>query len=179
VLQALQTFVNRSVDVRDPLLISFGVIQGGNQFNVIADEVRLLGMVRCLNPEIRRTAPARIEELVRGITGSFGASHSMKITPGAPVTMNHPELVKRAVPVLEAAVGKENVLLQKPQMGAEDFACYAERVPGFYFMLGVRNENLGITEMLHTPGFDVDEACLSVGLQAMSSLVLECLGSRY
>ena len=177
VLQALQTFVNRSVDVRDPLLISFGVIQGGNQFNVIADEVRLLGMMRCLNPEIRRTAPARIEELVRGITGSFGASHSLKITPGAPVTMNHPEMVKRAVPVLEAAVGKENVLLQKPQMGAEDFACYAERVPGFYFMLGVRNESLGITEMLHTPRFDVDEACLSVGVHAMSSLVLECLGS--
>ena len=50
--------------------------------------------------------------------------------------MNHPEMVKRAVPVLEGAVGKENVLLQKPQMGAEDFACYAERVPGFYFMLG-------------------------------------------
>jgi metal-dependent amidase/aminoacylase/carboxypeptidase family protein len=92
--------------------------------------------------------------------------------------MNHPEMVKRAVPVLEAAVGKENVLLQKPQMGAEDFACYAERVPGFYFMLGVRNESLGITEMLHTPRFDVDEACLSVGVQAMSSLVLECLGSR-
>jgi len=178
VLQALQTFVNRSVDVRDPLLISFGVIQGGNQFNVIADEVRLLGMMRCLSPEIRRTAPARIEELVRGITGSFGASHSLKITPGAPVTMNHPEMVKRAVPVLETAVGKENVLLQKPQMGAEDFACYAERVPGFYFMLGVRNESLGITEMLHTPRFDVDEACLSVGVHAMSSVVLECLGSR-
>jgi amidohydrolase len=178
VLQALQTFVNCSVDVRDPLLISFGVIQGGNQFNVIADEVRLLGMIRCLDPEIRRTAPARIEELVRGITVSFGASHALKITPGAPVTMNHPEMVKRAVPVLEGAVGKENVLLQRPQMGAEDFACYAERVPGFYFMLGVRNESLGITEMLHTPRFDVDETCLSIGVHAMSNLVLECLGSR-
>jgi amidohydrolase len=177
-LQALQTFVNRSVDVRDPLLISFGVIQGGNQFNVIADEVRMLGIIRCLNPEIRRAAPQLIEELVRGITGSFGASHSLKIVPGAPVTMNHPEIVSRAVPVLEAAVGKENVLLQRPQMGAEDFACYAERVPGFYFMLGVRNEVRGITEMLHTPRFDVDEACLSIGVQAMSNLVIECLGSR-
>lgn len=177
VLQALQTLVNRSVDVRDPLLISFGVIQGGNQFNVIADEVRLLGMMRCLDPEMRRTAPARIEELVRGITGSFGASCSLKFTPGAPVTMNHPQMVKKAVPVLEAAVGKENVLLQRPQMGAEDFACYAERVPGFYFMLGVRNEDQGITEMLHTPRFDVDEACLALGVRAMSSLILECLRS--
>jgi len=178
VLQGLQTFVNRSVDVHDPLLISFGVIQGGNQFNVIADEVRMLGMMRCLNPEIRKAAPDRIEDLIRGITTSFGASHSLKITSGAPVTMNHPEMVKKAVPVLETIVGKENVLLQKPQMGAEDFACYAERVPGFYFMLGVRNENRGITEMLHTPRFDVDETCLSVGVHAMSSLVMEYLGAH-
>jgi len=177
VLQALQTLITRSVDVRDPFLISFGMIQGGNQFNVIADEVRLLGMMRCLSPEIRRAAPARMEELIHGITGSFGASYSLAVTPGAPVTVNDPELVKRAVPILESAVGKENVILQKPQMGAEDFACYAERVPAFYFMLGVRNESQGFTEMLHSPQFDVDESCLSVGVQAMSSLVVEWLGA--
>ncbi|MCI0622926.1 MAG: M20 family metallopeptidase [Acidobacteria bacterium] len=175
VLQAVQTLVNRSVDVRDPLLISFGVIEGGNQFNVLADEVRLLGIMRCHNPEIRRSAPARIDQLLGGITGSFGASHSLKMTPGAPVTLNHSGLLKKAVPVLEAAVGKENVLLQKPQMGAEDFACFAERVPGFYFLLGVRNESRGITEMLHTPRFDVDESCLSIGVHAMSRLVMDCL----
>jgi amidohydrolase len=177
VLQALQTFVNRSVDVRDPLLISFGAIHGGNQFNVIAGEVQLLGMLRCLNPELRRTAPTRIEEVIRGIVSSFGATHSLKVTPGAPVTMNDPRMVEKAVPVLEQVVGKENVVLQKPQMGAEDFACYAERVPAFYLILGVRNESRGIVEMLHTPEFDVDEGCLAVGVRAMSSLVLECLGS--
>lgn len=171
VLLALQTLVNRSVDVRDPLLISFGVIEGGNQFNVIADRVRLVGMMRCLSAEVRRLAPSRIEELLRGITRSFGASFTLQIMPGAPVTMNHPKLLQRSVELLEAAVGKPNVLLQKPQMGAEDFACFAEKVPGFYFLLGVRNESRGITEMLHTPGFDVDESCLSTGVQAMSHLV--------
>ncbi len=175
VLVALQTWVNRSVDVRDPLLISFGVIEGGNQFNVIADQVRLVGMMRCLSPEVRRCAPARIEELLRGVTASFGASFALKVTPGAPVTMNHPALLQQAVPALESVVGQENVLLQKPQMGAEDFACFAERVPGFYFLLGVRNESLGITEMLHTPRFDVDESCLSLGVHAMSRLVLDYL----
>ena len=177
VLTALQTWVTRSVDVRDPMLISFGIIEGGNQFNVIADRVRLVGMMRCLSPEIRRSAPARIEEVLRGITGSFGASCTMKVTPGAPVTMNHPDLLQKSVSLLESTVGKENVLLQKPQMGAEDFACFAERIPGFYFLLGVRNESRGITEMLHTPKFDVDESCLAIGVQAMSQLVLGHLES--
>jgi amidohydrolase len=177
VLMALQTLINRSVDVRDPLLISFGVIQGGHQFNVIADRVRLLGMMRCLSPEIRRSAPGQIEALLRGVTGSFNASYSLQITPGAPVTMNHPDLIQESVSFLEQVVGKDNVLLERPQMGAEDFACFAEKVPGFYFLLGVRNEALGITEMLHTPKFDVDESCLSVGVEAVGRLLLGHLTS--
>ena len=175
VLMALQTLVNRSVDVRDPLLISFGIIEGGNQFNVLADRVRLVGIMRCLSPELRKSAPSRIEETLKGITQTFGASFTFQITPGAPVTMNHPVLVQKSVPVLEAAVGKDNITLQKPQMGAEDFACFAERIPGFYFLLGVRNEGRGITEMLHTPKFDVDESCLSVGVHAMSQVLLTYL----
>jgi amidohydrolase len=175
VLVALQTMVNRSIDVREPLLISIGIIEGGNQFNVIADRVRLLGMIRTLSPDTRASAPAKIEEVVRGISQSFGASYSLKVTPGAPVTMNHPDLVQVAVPVLQAVLGKDNVLLQKPQMGAEDFACYAERVPGFYYWLGVRNQSKGITEMLHTPRFDVDEACIQVGVNIMSQLVARYL----
>ena len=89
--------------------------------------------------------------------------------------MNHPDLVQRAVPLLEEILGKENVVLQKPQMGAEDFACFADRVPGLYLWLGVRNENKGITEMLHTPRFDVDEACISVGVEALSQMVIRYL----
>jgi amidohydrolase len=177
VLVALQTLVSRSIDVRDPLLISFGVIGGGNQFNVIADEVRLVGMMRCLSTEVRAQGRSRIEDVLRGITSSFGASYTLRVTPGAPVTINHPELLQKSVGLLEAVVGKENVVLQKPQMGAEDFACFAERVPGFYFLLGVRNQRRGITQMLHTPGFDVDESCLWIGVQAMSQLVVGHLSS--
>ncbi len=172
VLMALQTLVNRSVDVRDPLLISFGIIEGGNQFNVLADRVRLVGIMRCFSPDLRKSAPLRIEETLRGITQTFGASFTFQITPGAPVTMNHPGLVQKSVPLLEAAVGKDNVILQKPQMGAEDFGCFAEKIPGFYFLLGVRNEGRGITEMLHTPKFDVDESCLSVGVNALSQVIM-------
>ena len=177
VVLGLQTMVSRLIDVRDPLLISFGIIEGGNQFNVLADRVRLVGIVRCLSPEVREAAQKRIEEVLRGFTQSFGASYSLTLAAGAPVTMNHPQLVRHAIPVLESVLGKENVIQQRPQMGAEDFACFAEKVPGFYFWLGVRNETEGITQMLHTPDFDVDENCLSIGVGALSHLVLSYLQS--
>ena len=169
--------VTRLVDVREPLLISFGIIEGGNQFNVLADQVRLLGIVRCLSPEVRGTSPKQIEDVLRGMTQSFGASYTLRLTPGAPVTLNHPQLVSYAIPTLESALGKENVVVQRPQMGAEDFAYFAEKVPGFYFWLGVRNETKGITRMLHTPEFDVDENCLSIGVSALSHLLLSYLRS--
>jgi amidohydrolase len=172
---ALQTLVNRTVDVQDPLLISFGIVEGGNQFNVIADRVRLGGMFRTLNPALRAAAPARIEQVVKGVTEGFGAGYTIAINPGAPVTMNHPALVAMAIPLLEEVAGRENVVLQKPQMGAEDFAVFAELVPAFYLMLGVRNEQKGITEMLHTPGFDVDEDAIPLGVEMMSRLVFQYL----
>jgi amidohydrolase len=175
VVLALQTMISRSIDIREPLLISIGIVEGGNQFNVITDRVRLVGIIRSLAPEIRASAPAKIEAILRGITQSFGATYQLNITPGAPVTVNHPDLVQSAVPALEEVLGKNNVLAQKPQMGAEDFACFAERIPGFYFWLGVCNQTKGITEMIHTPRFDVDEACIGVGVNAMSEIVVRHL----
>jgi amidohydrolase len=172
---ALETMVSRAVDPREPFLISIGIMQGGTQFNIMADEVRLVGMVRCLNPDIRAAAPGRIEAIVRGVTQAFGATYTLRLTPRSPVTMNAPELVRMSLPVLQATFGTENVLLQKPHMGSEDFALFAERVPGFYFFLGVRNESKGIISMLHTPEFDVDESCIPLGVEAMSRLVTKYL----
>ncbi len=170
---ALQTFINRSIDVQDPLLVSFGIIEGGNQFNVVADRVRLEGMFRTLNPARRAAAPAQLEKVIKGVTEAFGAGYSLRFSAGAPVTMNHPLLVARAIPVMEEVLGKENLLLLKPQMGSEDFAVFAQQVPAFYFMLGVRNEQKGITGMLHTPEFDIDEDALPVGVELLSRLVLD------
>ncbi|MEW5976098.1 MAG: amidohydrolase [Acidobacteriota bacterium] len=168
---ALQSMISREMDARDPMVLSIGVIEGGNQYNVLAERVRMAGVLRCLSSEVREAAQNKISEVLAGITGAFGGSYTLNFTPGAPVTQNHPTLLTRCLPILEETVGKENVFLLRPSMGAEDFACFAQEVPGFYFMLGVRNEQAGITHMLHTPLFDVDEKCLLVGAKAMGQLL--------
>jgi amidohydrolase len=60
-------------------------------------------------------------------------------------------------------------------MGAEDFAEYAARLPGLYLRLGTRNETRGITAMVHTPEFDIDEEALPVGVRALVTLAWEAL----
>jgi metal-dependent amidase/aminoacylase/carboxypeptidase family protein len=60
------------------------------------------------------------------------------------------------VPEAERASRSCNLGIEvEPQMGAEDFAFYAQRVPGFYLKLGVRNERKGLRAMVHSEDFTV------------------------
>ena len=64
-----------------------------------------------------------------------------------------------------------------PRTGAEDFAFYSERVPGFYFWLGVRPADVAAADAApnHSPRFTVDEAALPLGVRALAHLALDYL----
>jgi metal-dependent amidase/aminoacylase/carboxypeptidase family protein len=53
-------------------------------------------------------------------------------------------------------------------MTAEDFAYYAQVVPGCYYRLGIRNIPAGIDSNLHSSTFDVDEKSLETGMGLMA-----------
>ena len=59
--------------------------------------------------------------------------------------------------------------------GAEDFSYFAERVPGLYFWLGIRDPALDPADAIpnHSPRFTVDESALGLGVRALASLVLD------
>ena len=48
-------------------------------------------------------------------------------------------------------------------MGAEDFSLFLENCKGAFFHVGCGNKENGITSLIHTADFDIDERCLSVG----------------
>jgi metal-dependent amidase/aminoacylase/carboxypeptidase family protein len=58
-------------------------------------------------------------------------------------------------------------------MGAEDFACYLQEVPGAMFMLGIRNKKLGADKPWHHPEFKIDEAVIPIGASVLAGAVLE------
>ena len=60
VVSGLQEAISRQLDALHPVVVSFGKIEGGKAFNVIADHVRLLGTVRCLDTELHAQLPAWI-----------------------------------------------------------------------------------------------------------------------
>lgn len=174
-VSALQTIRSRRIDTTEPLVISVGIINGGNRFNIIADEVRLEGTVRALNEDVRRRAQELMRQTLDGVTRAYGATYEMQYEEGAAVTFNEPSLVEETLPTLRRVMGEQNVVTRRPQMGAEDFAYYQRVIPGFYYFLGVGNRARGITAMIHTPEFDVDEESLVIGVRVMSNVLLDYL----
>jgi amidohydrolase len=173
-IAAFQTIPSRLIDARLPTVVSVGMINGGTRFNIIADSVTMTGTVRTLNPEGPKTVKARMDAILKGITSSYDASYSLEYIETTPVTYNDPRLTAASLPALRAVVG-ENLIEAEPQMVAEDFAFYQQRIPGFYFFLGVANPDRGITAMWHTEYFDLDEDALGVGMRAMANVVLLAL----
>jgi amidohydrolase len=119
-----------------------------------------------------------MRETLAGITSAHGASFDLKFEENAAVTYNDPKLVEETLPVLRRVLGDAKVTTPRPQMGAEDFAYYQKVVPGFFYFLGVGNTAKGVTAMIHTPEFDIDEDALVVGVTVMSDVVLDFLERR-
>jgi amidohydrolase len=172
---ALQTIRSRRIDAAQPLVISIGMIQGGNRFNILADEVKLSGTVRTLDEEVRQRIPELMRQTLDGITAAYGATYHLDYEPPTGLTFNDPQLVDSTLPVMKRVLGQANVQSLPPFMASEDFSYYQRAVPGFFYFLGVGNKAKGITAGWHTPEFDVDEESLVVGTRLMTSLLLDYL----
>lgn len=175
VIVSLQSIVSRAVDPTDPVVVTIGKIEGGTKSNIIAEKVTIEGTIRTLSETNRKKIPRLIEDVVRGITHSFGASYVFRYKKGAPPLYNHPDLASILAPTLSRTLGEWNVRGIKPQMVAEDFSYFSQKIPGFYFLLGVKDPEKPSMAPLHSPYFNPDERSIVLGIKIMCHLLFDCL----
>jgi amidohydrolase len=172
----LHSIVSRDIHPCESGVITIGKISGGTAFNIIPDEVELLGTVRSLTSQVRETLKSRIERVVGGIAESFGMDYRFDFEYGYPVLVNDTAMSGLVASACSEAVGEENVEFLKASMGAEDFAYYLEKVPGSFFRLGTRNEGKGIIYPYHNSRFDIDEEVLPFGVEIFVRIIDKFLG---
>jgi len=171
VVSGLQEAISRRLDALHPVVVSFGRIEGGKAFNVIADHVRLLGTVRCLDTEVHAQLPGWIEETVLALCRGHGGEARVHYRVISPPVHNDPELTKMVAEVGGELLGPGQVLwLEQPSLGAEDFAQLLDGTRGTMFRLGVAGPG-GCTP-LHSNSFAPDEACLPVGVKVLTGSLL-------
>ncbi len=174
---ALQTIRSRTLSPLEPSVVTVGIFRGGERFNIIPGEVALEGTVRTYSEAARDVVERRMREILDGVTKAGGGTFELAYQRNAPATVNDPALTQAVRPLLERILGAGNVKIVEPTMGGEDFAYFANEVPGFYYRLGVLKP--GTTSGgLHTPNFRADDSAVPVGIRVMSRLLVDYLSSN-
>ena len=128
-----------------------------------------------MHGSVRTSAIQMMKQTLAGVTSAYGASYGIEFGSNNAVTYNDPALVEATLPIMKKVLGDKGIVYPKPQMGAEDFSAYQKIIPGFFYFLGVGNKSRGVTAMIHTPEFDIDEDSLVIGVKVMSNALLDYL----
>ena len=158
-IMALQTIASRNVNPIDAVVVSTCMVRAGEAFNIIPQDMTLVGTIRTLSEKVREQTHNRMREIAEGTAALFGASAQATFEGDVPVTVNDAEKTRFAQGVAGEIVGESNVKEMRPIMGAEDFSHMLRKRPGAFIMLGN-----GIGPGLHNPGYDFNDAAIPLGV---------------
>ncbi|UYC12786.1 M20 family metallopeptidase [Xanthomonas sp. CFBP 8445] len=177
---AAQSVISRRANLsKQPAVLSFGAIKGGIRYNIIPDDVEMVGTIRTFDEGMRQQIFADLKTVAEHTAAAHGAKAEAHVPDqdGNPATVNDPALTARMLPSLQAVVGAGNVYEPPLQMGAEDFSYYAQQVPSMFFFVGATGPGIdpATAPSNHSPQFLLDETALDVGLRAMLQVSLDYL----
>ncbi|CAM6087219.1 unnamed protein product [Calypogeia fissa] len=176
----LQQLVSREADPLDSQVVSVSFLQGGKAYNVVPESVRMGGTFRAFSSESFSRLKQRIEEVIVNQAAVHRCQASVTFDeashPFYPATINDNKLHDHVHPMATKLFGKDNVLAAVPVMGAEDFAFYMQSIPGYYMVLGMRNETAGSIFSGHTSRYVFDDNALPHGAALIASTAETYLG---
>ena len=176
-VQAFQTIITRNKKPIDAGVISVTMIHAGEATNVVPDRCELQGTVRTFTLEVLDMIEARMRQIAEHTCAAQGLTCTFEFLRNYPPTINAVAEAEFAKLVMTDLVGPDQVLVQEPTMGAEDFAYMLQAKPGAYCFIGNgdgdhRSVGHGAGPCtLHNPSFDFNDALLPLGASSWVRLV--------
>ncbi|MBX3458977.1 MAG: amidohydrolase [Planctomycetes bacterium] len=169
----LQTLVSRRVAPFEQAVLSVTKVKSGTTHNIIPDDAELMGTVRTYEEPVRARIIEEMRRMVSAVAQAHGLQGELHYLRGYDSIVNHESGAKRVAQAAAEIVGKNNVDPDyQRQTWGEDFAYYLQKKPGAFFLLGSGNKAKGIVNPVHSARFNVDEACLPIGVAVMAKLAL-------
>ncbi len=178
IVLGLQTIISRQSNLTTaPAILTVGVIEGGNRFNIVPEQVRMAGTIRTFDPGMQKLIHDSIKRTAEQIAQSAGATAEVTITIGNPVTWNDPALTAKMTPSLQRVAAATFNPNAQVTTGAEDFSWYQKNVPGLFFFLGAapKGSDPNAWAANHSPRFAPDESALATGVRALASVAVDYL----
>ncbi len=173
IVVAAQSLVTRLNNPQEPLLLTFGKLEAGVAYNIVAEQAVLEGTLRSLNPAMRAVIHEKLEKLARDTAALYGCSVGFQWEVNGQMLVNTPESVEEAWAVASSLFGPTCLVDRKPALIGDDMSDFINAASGSYAFIGTQNPQRPETALpLHHVCLDVDEDIftLSVPLSAAYAL---------
>jgi amidohydrolase len=181
IVLGLQTILSRQIDVTgDPSVLTVGIFNSGNRSNIVPDKAELEGTLRTFGAETREFIMRRVRETAESIAKSGSGEATVEWNNDGYIPLvNNVALTQRMAPTLQRLVGADKVFELPRRTPSEDFAFFAQEVPGFFFNVGIIPANVPPMSAApnHSPRFQLDETGLLTGLRAIVHVSFDYLGA--
>lgn len=183
IVMSAQSIVSRRLDLnKEPAVLTFGIFDGGQRFNIIPDTASLQGTIRAFDSGMRDQALAELRTLSEHVAKAHGASIDMQVpvVPGSnPVNYNDPALTARVSASMKKVLGDAVVLEAQRWTASEDFPhlTIGASAPSVYFFVGGTPKGVDpdTAAANHSPRFFVDEGALRTATEAMLQASMDFL----
>jgi amidohydrolase len=168
-VMAFQTIISRNKKPVDAGVISVTMVHAGEATNVVPDSCVIQGTVRTFTIEVLDLIESRMKQITDNLCAAFDTKAEFHFNRNYPPTINSATEADFARKVMEGIVGKDNVKVQEPTMGAEDFSFMLQAKPGAYCFIANgdgSHREMGHGEgpcMLHNPSYDFNDDLIPLG----------------
>lgn len=160
---AVNSIVARNLPPRDAGVISTCTLKAAEAHNQIPQTAIMGGTIRAFSVSAMELLKRRLTELANGIATAFELEAHVEIENGLKPTVNamaETELAKQAA----LAAGLKLGPAFEPTMGAEDFGCFLQKIPGAFVVIGNGVDCTG----LHTPTYDYNDEILPIAAKFLA-----------
>ncbi|MFH8339376.1 M20 family metallopeptidase [Streptomyces sp. AM6-12] len=160
---AVQTWVTRTFDIFDPVVVTVGSFHAGTQANVIPDSAEFHATVRSYSESAQERLAEGLPRLITSIAAAHGLEADAGYRTNYPVTVNDADETAFALATARDLFDPREVWESpQPTNGSEDFAHVLQRVPGAMLLLGAAPEGADWRQapMNHSPRAVFDDRVL-------------------
>ena len=87
IVNGLRTIASRQIDkTQHPVVVTVGQFEAGVRNKIVPETARLSGTIRTFDPNVRGQMHEKIQSIVTQVAASQGATATVDIDPGVPVT---------------------------------------------------------------------------------------------
>ncbi|QDI74653.1 MULTISPECIES: amidohydrolase [Leisingera] len=170
---ALQTIVSRKLAPGAGAVVSVTEFLTDGQRNVLPGHAVLKGDVRARVPEDRAAVERFMRQIAAGVAATHGVKAEVSFNTEFVETINAQGPAEAVYRAAEAA-GCAVICNRPPMSFSEDFAHFANAVPGCFLLLG-NGEDGPHGQPLHAADYDFNDALLPIGAEVWVQLVRDRL----